>query len=106
MRTHNGIGSLKRDKEDFRMCLGCGKIADFQQLICKMCWKKAVEPTTAPPGSAEKIQIMGERARLGISVFNPYDISLKKYKILQALKLACMIRPYVPPWEIKDEQAS
>lgn len=33
----------------------------------------AAEPTNAPPGSLEKIQVMRERAERGEAVFHPHD---------------------------------
>jgi hypothetical protein len=31
------------------------------------------EPTSAPPGSAEKVAILEQRARLGLSLWHPLD---------------------------------
>jgi hypothetical protein len=33
----------------------------------------APEPTSAPPGSAEKVAILEQRARLGLSLWHPHD---------------------------------
>src|SRR5437588_11408350 len=33
----------------------------------------APEPTSAPPGSAEKVRVLEERARLGLSLWHPMD---------------------------------
>ena len=33
----------------------------------------AARPTSAPPGSAEKVAILEERARLGLSLWHPHD---------------------------------
>lgn len=44
---------------------------------CDLCMKaitrRALEPTNAEPGSEEKIQVMAERAALGLPIFNRYD---------------------------------
>ena len=33
----------------------------------------AAAPTSAPPGSAEKVAVLEERARLGLSLWHPLD---------------------------------
>ena len=35
--------------------------------------KLAAEPTTALPGSPEKVAVLAERARLGLSLWHPAD---------------------------------
>ena len=36
----------------------------------------AAKPTQAPPGSAEKVEVLAERARLGLSLWHPRDAHL------------------------------
>ncbi len=39
---------------------------------------QAAEPTAAPPGSAEKVSVLEERARLGQSLWHPHDATLDR----------------------------
>ena len=41
------------------------------------------EPTSAPPGSAEKVAVLERRARLGVSLWHPKDAPLDR-RLLQA----------------------
>jgi hypothetical protein len=38
----------------------------------------AAEPTTALPGSAEKVEVLAERARLGLSLWHPHDAPMDR----------------------------
>ena len=38
----------------------------------------AAQPTTAPPGSAEKVDVLAERARLGLSLWHPRDAPMDR----------------------------
>src|SRR5207253_6730373 len=38
----------------------------------------AVQPTTAVPGSPEKVEILAERARLGLSLWHPHDAPMDR----------------------------
>ena len=38
----------------------------------------AARPTAAPPGSAEKVDVLAERARLGLSLWHPHDAPMDR----------------------------
>jgi hypothetical protein len=38
----------------------------------------AAQPTTALPGTAEKVKVLEERARLGLSLWHPLDATLER----------------------------
>lgn len=54
---------------------------------------KLGEPTTALPGTEEKIRILMERARLGLSLFHPEDATIG----------AAGTRPALPPVDADPE---
>ncbi len=39
---------------------------------------EAIQPTTALPGSAEKLEVLAERARLGLSLWHPHDAPMDR----------------------------
>jgi hypothetical protein len=39
--------------------------------------EQAAQPTTALPGTAEKVAVLEERARLGLSLWHPLDATLE-----------------------------
>ena len=60
-------------------CITCEKRLTYAPLPrrCKRCLEaitpRVLEPTDSQPGSEEKIQVMAERASLGIPIFNRFD---------------------------------
>jgi hypothetical protein len=38
----------------------------------------AAQPTSAPPGSPEKVEVLAERARLGLSLWHPHDAPMDR----------------------------
>lgn len=45
-------------------------------------------PTTALPGSPEKVRVLAERARLGVSLWHPLDANLPASGSLECVRVA------------------
>ena len=39
---------------------------------------RAAQPTAAPPGSPEKVEVLAERAPLGLSLWHPHDAPMDR----------------------------
>jgi hypothetical protein len=40
------------------------------------CTRLAARPTCAPPGSPEKVEVLAQRASLGLSLWHPHDATM------------------------------
>jgi hypothetical protein len=48
-------------------------VSDFNGLA-----SQAVQPTSAAPGSPEKVEVLIERARLGLALWHPHDAPMDR----------------------------